>query len=319
MIWNDLQTLIKNNQSFLISSHQSLDGDCVGSQLAFAWYLKHLGKDVVIYNHDPVPAKFIFLKDSGQISPKEPSGSFDVVAILDCSNPGRLGWDGIEKLAPTIINIDHHRDNTRFGTLNIVETRAAATGELIYEFLCHTGITIPSHVAEYLYTAILTDTGGFRFSNTSSTILRVCSELIDKGAIGFKIYEQVYSSHLPRALKLQSRIWSTLNFLLDGKVCTMDMPMSVLKELNAQYSDSEGMVDYTITAVGVEVGMLTKHSENETHFSLRSRGRIDVGRIAQKIPGGGGHSNAAGCTVKLPYAQAMEHMLDLIKQELATI
>ena len=317
MIWDDLQALVNANHRFLISSHLSMDGDSVGSQLAFYWYLSSLGKQVSIYNHDPVPAKFAFLRNSDVFSISNLTTDIDVLVVLDCSNLSRLGWEESSPEFPTIINIDHHRDNKFFGTVNIVETGAAATGEIIYNFFRQYDFDYPDHVAESLYAAIMTDTGGFRFSNTNSRVLRTCADLSDHGANCAKIYERVYASHSPRALMLQARIWSTLSFHLDGKVCSMAMPLSILDELGAHYSDSEGMADYTITVEGVEVGIMIKYKDTETHFSLRSRGRIDVGKIAQKIPGGGGHSCAAGCTLPLPHDQAMAQMLSIIEKELS--
>jgi len=316
MMWKELIDAIDANESFLISSHQSLDGDCVGSQLAFLWYLKSKGKKAVCYCADPLPQKFAFLKDSSLITQNKPQEKYDVLMILDCSNIKRLGWDECESIAKTIINIDHHRDNKNFGALNYIDPTAAATGLIIFSFFKECGVSIPKHVAEYLYAAVMTDTGGFRFSNTSSRVLSVCGELVELGVDCADIYERVYSSHTPQALVLQSRIWSTLKFHLDGKVCSMDMPMGILDEIGATYSDSEGMADNTVTALGVEVGIMTKHTPEETHISLRSKGAVDVGKIAQGVAGGGGHSCAAGCTLKLPYDQAMEYMLEILKKEL---
>lgn len=315
MIWNELLNLINDHSNFVISSHLSLDGDSVGSQLAFSWYLQSLGKQVHIYNVDPLPAKFTFLQNSSQIKATPPQGEY-VLVVLDCSNPGRMGWTSSDT-PRAIINIDHHRDNTRFGNVNIVETSAAATGELISGFFLRSKIDFPPGVAEALYAAILTDTGGFRFSNTNSRILRLCAELADRGADCAKVYEKVYCSHSRKALLLQSRIWSTLSFHLDGKVSIMEMPLSVLDELGAHYSDSEGMADTTITAEGVEVGIMAKYSDTESHFSLRSKGRVDVGKIAQKVLGGGGHSSAAGCTIKQPFSLALPHILSIIEKELS--
>lgn len=316
MIWNDLSTLIEANQKFIISSHMSLDGDSVGSQLSFFWYLTSLGKEVQFFTHDVVPAKFRFLKNSHLIPTEKPVTPVDVLVILDSSNPGRLGIPNYESIAKSIINIDHHRDNTKFGEINVVETEAAATGELIYKFLIHCGCDFPPYVAEALYTAIMSDTGGFRFANTNSKVLRICADLVDRGADCARIYQRVYSSHSDHALLLQSRIWSSLKFYLDGRVCTMEMSLTDLDELGAEYSDSEGMVDYTTTAEGVKVGLLAKYSDKETHFSLRSKGSVDVGKIAQKVPGGGGHLSAAGCTVQLPFEQALPFILQIIEKEL---
>jgi phosphoesterase RecJ-like protein len=316
MTWNEIENIIKKNQRFVISSHLSLDGDSIGSQLSFYWFLKSLGKDVVIYDKDPVPSKFLFLQNSDQFTTIKPDSKFDILVVLDCSNPGRMGWDNHEAIASEIINIDHHRDNSHFGHYNVVKTSAAATGELIYQFFTEIGTSFPPFVAETLYTAIISDTGGFRFSNTNSNVLRLCADLADKGAECAKIYERVYATHPKHTLLLQSRIWSTLKFLLDGKLCIMELPLRILDEIGAVYSDSEGMADHTITADGVEVGMMLKYSDSETHFSLRSKGRIDVGKIAQRVPGGGGHYSAAGCTIKEPRDQALAQMLSIITQEL---
>jgi phosphoesterase RecJ-like protein len=317
MIWSDLRSFIGSHTSFLISSHLSLDGDCVGSELAFYWYLSSLGKKAVMYNQDAVPAKFAFLHDAGRISTgKPPSVGFDALVVLDCSNVKRLGWDTAAYAAIPSVNIDHHRDNARFGMVNIVDMHASATGALIYRFFNEERIAFPPHVAEALYAAILTDTGGFRFPNTTAAILHACADLAGKGADPSRLYEKIYASHSSTALLLQSRVWSTLKFFLDGKVCCMEMPMALLEELGAPYSDSEGLADCTITGSDVEVGILTKYTETETHFSLRSRGAVDVGRIAQKIKGGGGHSSAAGCTIHLPHGAALEQMLSIVKQEL---
>jgi bifunctional oligoribonuclease and PAP phosphatase NrnA len=316
MIWNDFFSVIASNRSFLISSHMSIDGDCAGSELAVYWYLKSQGKDVVVYNHDALPSKFTFLKNSEELTNIKPDRTFDVLIVLDCSNPLRLGWDGMEKAASIIVNIDHHRDNVNFGNINMVNANAAATGEIIYDLLFSVKASIPPEVADALYTAILTDTGGFRFSNTNAKVLGICAVLCDRGASCSKIYEQVYASFPPSGLMLQARIWSTLTFHDNGRICSMEMPYSLIEELGATYGDSEGMSDYTIMARGVEVGMLIKYSDNQTHFSLRSTGRIDVGRIAKSIEGGGGHSSAAGCTMSIPFVQAKMRMLEILSKEL---
>ena len=315
--WTDLDSVFKSNSSFLISSHVGIDGDCIGSQLAMYWYLRtSLGKRVILFNHDTLPTKFKFLEDSQLLTTERPEGQFDVGVILDCSNPSRLGWNGLREACKYIVNLDHHRDNVLFGDTNIVTKGGAATGQIIYDFFTDRTISYPAHVAEALYTAIMTDTGAFRFSNTNGTILRMCADLNDRGADCSKIYEKVYASFSQYGLQLQSRIWSTLTFYEGGSICSMEMPYSLIDECGATYGDSEGMSDLTIVGSNVQVGMLIKYNETETHFSLRSKGQIDVGKIAQSIQGGGGHSCAAGCTMPIPYAQAKALMLDIIKKKL---
>jgi bifunctional oligoribonuclease and PAP phosphatase NrnA len=315
--WADLFSAIERNSSFLVSSHVGIDGDCIGSQLALYWYLDSLGKKVVLFNHDRVPEKFRFLTNSNILTKDRPNEKFDVGVILDCSNPSRLGWNGLRDLCGYVVNIDHHRDNVLFGDINFVKKGGAATGQIIYEYFTDRGISYPAHVAESLYTAIMTDTGAFRFSNTNGTILRICADLNDRGADCSKIYEMVYASFSQNGLLLQSRIWSTLAFYHGGALCSMEMPYGLIEELGATYGDSEGMADLTIIGSNVQVGMLLKYDETETHFSLRSKGQVDVGKIAQSIQGGGGHSCAAGCTMVMPFAQAKAVMLDILQKELA--
>jgi phosphoesterase RecJ-like protein len=316
MIWNKLSAIIEENQSFLISSHVSPDGDCIGSQLAMYWYLTSLGKDAAIYNIDAVPHKFCFLHNADAISSVRPQKGFDVLMVLDSSNPDRLGWKKCEDMAPVIVNIDHHEDNTRFADVNIIDSAVSATGQILYRFFIASGIEFPGHIAQSLYAAIITDTGGFRFSNTNGAVLRVCAELSDKGAMCDEVYKHVYASDSPGGMLLKARIWSTLAFHLDSRVCTMEMPIRLIKEIGAEYGDSEGMADCTITAEGVQVGMLIKYREGETHFSLRSTGSIDVGAIARSIAGGGGHMNAAGCTLYMPLDKAKKHMLNILGSKL---
>jgi phosphoesterase RecJ-like protein len=313
-IWQNLNTCIERHESFCISSHLSLDGDCVGSQIAFFWYLRSLGKKAVVYNKDPLPAKFSFLSDADCIGTTKPVGPFDVFVVLDCSNLSRLGWDTAGMNGLPIIDIDHHRDNTHFGTVNFIDAGASATGQILYRFFTENDIDFPPQVAAALYTAILTDTGGFRFPNTNGSVLAICADLVKRGANPSLIYESVYASHSLPGLMLHAKIWSSLTYHCDGKVSTMELPSTLVGELGAVASDSEGMADCTIMAVAVEVGMLIKHNDRESHFSLRSKGKVDVGKIAQKIPGGGGHSSAAGCTIKKPFAPALEEMLGIIKE-----
>jgi phosphoesterase RecJ-like protein len=316
MIWSELSSVLNDHDSFLISSHMSLDGDSIGSELALRWYLQSLSKKVVVYNHESVPPKFMFLQNSGSLIKERPAEQFDVLLVLDCSNPKRLGWEGFASAAPVIVNIDHHRDNVNFGHINLVRGDASATGQIIYDYFSSLKLEFPPSVAEALYTAILTDTGGFRFSNTNGTILKICADLCDRGASCSKIYNNVYTSFSPNGLMLQARIWSTLTFYRNGTICSMEMPYSLIDEVGATYGDSEGMADLTIIAAGVEVGVLIKYSPTQTHFSLRSTGRIDVGKIAKSIEEGGGHSSAAGCTMSLPFSEAKPKMLEILQRAL---
>jgi bifunctional oligoribonuclease and PAP phosphatase NrnA len=294
----------------------SPDGDCVGSQLAMAWYLESQGKVVRFQNVDPVPYKFAFLQGVERLTVTQTDPACDVLVVLDASNPDRLGWQGAASVAPTVINIDHHHDNTRFGTYNLVN-HAAATGQILYGLFEDGGVHYPQPVAESLYAAIMSDTGGFRFSNTDGEVLRVCGSLASRGADPSRIYERVFASTTRNGMRLHASIWPTLAFHCDGRVCTMSLPLALIDTLGATYGDTEGMADLTIMAEEVLVGMFIKYTDTQTHFSLRSRTSIDVGSIARRVTGGGGHINAAGCTMHAPMAEAVPKMLAIVEQELS--
>lgn len=317
MIWSELTSLIEANQTFCITTHQNPDGDSIGSQLAFYWYLRSQNKDVVIFDKDPVPQKFCFLRNSDCITNIKPTGPFDVLCILDSSNPTRIGWEGYAELATTIMNIDHHRDNSLFGAVNLVDGTAAATGMLLYDFFKYNNIDIPDFVAESLYAAMLSDTGGFRFSNTNGLLMQKCGDLLTRGADAAKIYQKIYVSFSSNAVRLHSAVWSTMRFYHHDKICVIEMPLDLIQQCGASYGDAEGLSDLTTLATEVMVGVLIKYrTAKETNFSLRSKGAIDVGLIAQNFPGGGGHGNAAGCTLPLPLEEARQKLLDMVIAEI---
>ena len=316
MTWSKLQNIINNNQSFLLSSHINPDGDSICSQLALYWYLTSLKKDVVIYNHDPVPEKFTFLHNADKIETEYPQRTFNVFVIIDASNSDRLSLDTSGKIAPVIVNIDHHRDNAYEGDLNIVDLNASATSEILYTFFKECSVSYPPFIAETLYAGILTDTGGFQFSNTTSSVLYICADLSEKGANCSEIYRKIYSSYSPAGLQLRARIWSTLQFYNDNRISSMEMQESLIDKSGANRGEVEGMSDLALTAADVKVGMFIKYNDSNTHFSLRSKGAVDVGKVAQLIPGGGGHTCAAGCTIDLPVEKAKKKMLELIIKDL---
>lgn len=317
MTYSSLWDCIDKNQTFCISAHQSPDADSVGSQLAMFWYLTSLGKDVTIYDSDPLPAKFSFLTNADKISSVEPTEKFDVLIVLDSSNLSRIGWDNATDFAKAIIDIDHHRDNSRFGDISIVDDTAAATCQILYELFRDKGIELPVFVADALYAGILADTGGFQFENTTSTVLRDAAELMDLGASNYSIYKSLFSSLSIQGMQIRAEIWASLEYHLDGRVGVMYLDESRLAEIGADKGDTEGMSDVATTGRGVEVGMLIKKSTQGVHFSLRSSGRVDVGTLAAVLPGGGGHSCAAGCsTMEMSVTEARDFMLSKIAEVL---
>ena len=321
MIWSDLQALCLAHSTYVIASHQGPDGDCIGSELALHWYLTSLGKHARIVNSGPIPDKFKFLDPHGLVEQSDVPPVADVLVICDSSNLSRQGWAALDPAAyKAIINIDHHRDNSLFGTVNYVDGDVAATGVLLCRFFTGIKVEFPPAIAAVLYTAIMTDTGAFRFSNTTAEVLEICADLIRRGAQSAELYKQVYASWSAAGVLLKARIWSSMQFYSNNRVCSVEYPLDLIKALGATYGDAEGMADCTVLATSVQVGILIKYQPAETHFSLRSNGTVDVGQIAAlMVPGGGGHRNAAGCTLKIPLEEAKARLLSLIEQELGAV
>jgi len=321
MVWNDLIKIVTENGSFLISSHENPDGDSIGSQLAFWKYLKNIGKDVQIYNKDKVPQKFLFIPNSEAVITAAPQRKFDVLAIFDSSNPQRTAIENIETcFANRIINIDHHRDNTNFGSVNCVDDKSAATCKILYDFFTQNGVDYDVQIANYLFCGILTDTNGFRFNNDDGSLYPVVHDLIKHGADNAFLFKKMFASYSPAALKLRAKVWESLKSYCDGKINVICIPKKLYEEYGADNSATEGMSNAVLDGEGIEVGMFVRFDDRETHFSIRSSGSIDVGKIAATADTGGGHKFAAGCTIKnMPHEKAVETMVQKIAHGLTLI
>lgn len=309
---------IRSANSILVTSHREPDGDSIGTQLAMLKYVKSLGKDAVIVNHGDVPGKYRFLPNIELI--KETGGfraetQFDLAIILECCDLKRTG--NVEHLideTTKIINIDHHPDNTGFGDVVLVDTRAAAVAEILAEFFLDTGFQIDGETASQLFAAILTDTGRFRFNSTTRRTMEIGGLLIELGADPRKICDEIYYSMTKPMLSLTGELLSRIKLYEKGKLCLMSVGREALKKNNSDLADTEGMAEYTLYIRGVLAGgMLREIDAGRTKVSLRSRGNLDVSRLAHKY-GGGGHHNASGFTLDLPLKAAEERLLEELKE-----
>jgi len=316
--------LIKGSQTVLITSHRDPDGDSIGSQLALAELVKSWGKSCRVVNQGDLPYKYMFLGPQGKIKNvdtvkdhKRSEAVPDLVFVLDSTSMSRVGE--VEKLIPpavTLINIDHHPDNEDFGTFNYVDTNASAVGEIIFSLFKVSGFPITSTVATQLYTAILTDTGRFKFSNTSPFCLRVCAELIELGADPKYITNHIYFNHSLPFLKLLGSILRTPQILGEGRICAMTVKQTLLADLRVDPEEVEGLVNYSLFLKGVEIGLLFTERENgKTKVNLRSQNEFDVSKVAKAF-GGGGHRNAAGCMLNHSLEQAKKIIVEQIQKTL---
>lgn len=311
---------IHASQRILITSHRDPDGDSIGSQLALDGFLQNFGKPTRIINQGCLPHRYAFLDprkkiENFNLSAEGRDFDFkpDLVFVLECPSLDRLGE--VKNIVPVeskLVNIDHHPDNERFGTINYVDLQASAVGEMIYSLLKAYDFPINSMMANQIYAAILTDTGRFRYSNTSANCLGICSELIKLGADPKTLTNKIYFDHPLPFLKLLGTILERLEVRDGGKTCSVTIDQNLLSKFGVNHQEIEGIVDYSLFLSGVEIGLLfTEMEERKTKVSLRSQNDFDVSRLA-KIFGGGGHRNAAGCTLNYDLDRAKKVIFDQI-------
>ena len=307
--------IIKKGRTFLVTSHMRLDGDAVGSELALYEALRGLGKEVVVYNQDRTPQMYSFLPDAGVIVNRlGPLDGFDAVFVLDCSEIERAGEEasriaGIRQ----IINIDHHISNDHYGNLTLTDPEASSTGEMIFRLVDGMGLEITKDMAVNLYTAILTDTGAFRYSNTGPKTFAVAGRLLEKGADPAWIAQMVYETFPAAKIRLLSRALSTLEFDWQGRIAALTVSKRMLDEAGAQWEHTEGFVEFPRSIEGVQVAVFfSEIAEGFYKVSLRSKGRFNVEQVAGKF-GGGGHINAAACRIQGDGDTVKRKLFDAIK------
>ena len=297
---NRIIEMIRQHGTFLISSHVRPDGDAIGSELALYSVLKGMGKTVHVYNRDETPDNYQFLPGSDFIGHDfgDPE-NYDVVFVLDCSDPERLGEKGaVIARMPGIINIDHHVSNQRFCEAAYIDREASSTGELLYRLFREMGVAITGDAANNLYAALMTDTGGFRYRNTKSETLYAAGYLVEKGADPQWLAENIYENSPPSKVRLLSRALDTLNFSLEGKVADIVVSLACLAATGAKPDQTEGLVDIPRTIRGVGVSIFYLELEQDHYkLSMRSQGTINVEQVARHF-GGGGHMNAAACKIR---------------------
>jgi phosphoesterase RecJ-like protein len=297
---NKIIAAIDEGQNFLITAHVRLDGDALGSELAFYLMLKDMGKKAVIYNQDETPQQYSFLPGAQNIVHELGDvGLYDVGIVLDCSNLERVGekFAQIEKIK-TLINIDHHVSNGGFCKLSMLDGQASSTGELLCRLMREMRCNMTKDICTNLYAAIITDTGGFRYASTHQDTLRAAGDLVEKGANPQWISENIYENDSPARLKLLAKVLETMSLDLGNKVGSLFVTQEALSQTGSSLDHAEGFVDIPRTVKGIDISVLYTQLENKYFkISLRSKGQINVEKVAKKF-GGGGHINAAACRIK---------------------
>jgi phosphoesterase RecJ-like protein len=310
MTKNSIISKIKGVKTLAILPHVSIDGDALGSSIALAYAVKALGVEPVIYIEEEIPSNYEFLPGTEFVKVYQgQSESYELVLALDTGDIERLGRRvEIFNAASDTINIDHHTTNTEFAKLNYVKTNSSATGEIIYQLIKMMGVPLTKEISTCIYVAITTDTGGFRYSNTTSITHQIVSDLINNGVNVSEVSQLLFETMSLSKTKLMGMAIQTLEILENGKAAFITVTESMIKDTNAKEEDCDGIVNIGRNIKGVEVAVLMKENGNESFkINLRSKKHVDVSVIANKL-GGGGHKNAAGCTI--------EGKMDDIKQML---
>lgn len=290
-------------------AHKDADGDTLGAALALAAALKLLSKQVVAVASPPVPVAWSFLPGFNEVN-RQRLPSDAPLFVCDAGEPARTGiYEDAVRRAPTVVNIDHHVTNTRFGSLNLVVPAAASTGELVYDLFKAWAISIPPDAATCLYVTILSDTGGFRHDNTSEHALRSAAELVALGANPALLARALFKSRPASSLRMQGRILQGLHFEYEDRLVWGSISLEDLRQSGATPEQADGAIDQLNTIRGQEIAILFKEAGPEqTKVSIRTRDRVDAAELAARF-GGGGHLRASGIDLPLPLQDAERQVL----------
>ncbi|HZD48169.1 MAG TPA: bifunctional oligoribonuclease/PAP phosphatase NrnA [Silvibacterium sp.] len=312
--FDDIHTVlqaIERGERFLVSGHARPDGDAVGSILACGMMLDQLGKQADMVFADPVPLIYRGLPCASAIRQIERvEGSYDAVILLECDGIDRSRLLGLE--GRFIINIDHHVSGRAFGSVNWIETDSCAVAEMVYDLATVAGIDITADMATCLYTAVLTDTGSFCYAGTDAHTFELAGDLVRHGADPAIIAQHTYFSNPTSKMLLLGAALSNLK--RDGRLAWMWVTHEDMLRTHAAEEDCEGLVNYAIAIAGVDVAVFLRELPNRrVRLSLRSKGEVNVARVAERL-GGGGHPHAGGCTIDGPLPEAISYILGQLRE-----
>ncbi len=289
--------LIENKQFFGITTHVRPDGDGIGSSLGLCWLLRSLGKTAEVIVSDGIPPSYATLPGADEIRhTKEIDRDYDAVFVIECSDVERPEIINLDK--QFTVNIDHHATCEHFGTINWIDSTASAVGEMIFNLCKAIGGRITKEIAECVYMALVADTGSFHYPNTTDRTLKVASELVKVGVKPAKISEAVYNNYTWGRIELMREVLNTVRRDYTGKVAFLRQTLAMKQFSGAVEGDNANFVNIPLSAKEIEaVCYMREVGCNSFRVSLRSKGEINVAKIAEKF-GGGGHKNAAGLSIK---------------------
>jgi bifunctional oligoribonuclease and PAP phosphatase NrnA len=288
---------ILDRQRFLLTSHARPDGDSIGSQLAMAYALEALGKQVRLVNADAAPDHYREFPGVDRIEIAERSDAeADALIVMECSDLSRTGVAGLAH--HFIINIDHHAGNRMYGALNWFDESAAACGEMVFDVIRGLGVRLSPQIATHIYLAILTDTGSFHHSNITPRTFDICRQTVEAGVNPAAMARRVFDSNSFGKLKLIGALLDTMELIDNGRLAVLTMDDGMLTVCGCTHNDTEGVINLPLTAREIQAVVFFKVGSNgEVRVSMRSKYDVDVRAVAHGY-GGGGHKNAAGFTVQ---------------------
>jgi bifunctional oligoribonuclease and PAP phosphatase NrnA len=322
---------LRSRDNFLLATHVNPDGDAIGSAVALAMALEGLGKKVVLVDKHPVPSQYFFMPGHGKFHTYESfqeagfsSADFETLLLIDCNNAERIGLENkeqhpaIEELKKAIsggiftVVIDHHHATGGFGHVKWIDPSVAATGMMVYSIIKSMGVAVNMDIATNIYTAMVIDTGNFRFDNTGADVFRVAAELADLGIVPSGIYEEVYQSFSASRFSLYMKVIGSIEVTGDVAVSTVTKKM--IEETSASADDTEDFVSFPKLMKHIKIAVLVRElNPGECKLSLRSKGDINVAGVAEYFHGGG-HKNAAGCRIKAGVEEAKRLVLEKIRE-----
>jgi len=300
----DIAAVLRQARRPVIAGHIMPDGDCIGSVLALGFILEALGQRPTLVSADPVPSSYRFLPGADRFHVgRVPDDEYDLFVMLDCSVPERLG-DSVQELLTRpglkTVNIDHHISTKPFGDYNYIDAGAAAVGEIIYDLAVLIDVPLTFEIAVCLYTAILTDTGCFRYDNTTADTHRRVARLIECGLSPASVATAIYDEKPLSSLRLVAAALGTLQVSdarRPGRLAWMRLTRAMERDAGAREEDADGLINYARMIEGVEVALLFHEMPDGTvKVGFRSKHAVDVSRLAGRF-GGGGHPRAAGAVV----------------------
>jgi len=326
--WKQIIQEIKRSTNILITTHINPDGEGLGSEAAFYRYLKKMDKNPIILNSSAFLKEYAFLNEDeifsqyDKVKHKKLLRGIDLIIILDVSSMSRLGkiYHDLDPLDVNMICIDHHPNHGNFFNISVIDETVSATACLIYELIKEISSELMDvKIAEALYTGVMTDTGSFRYENTTPHAMEIAIEMMHCGVKPSVVYRDVYENKKPEQMKLLGLALQEIKFEEDGKLAWFSITQEQIKSCGAVTEDVDGFTDYVRSIKGVEViVMFLEINKKSVRMNFRSKGKVVVNQIAEKF-NGGGHKFAAGAITKLTLDETINKVLPDVRNAIRNV